>query len=47
MNTKLVISNLSVAFEEKQNVLSNINLEIYDSEIDACLGQVAVERLHC
>ena len=39
MNTKLVISNLSVAFEEKQNVLSNINLEIYDSEIGSCLGQ--------
>ncbi len=38
MNTKLVISNLSVAFEEKQNVLSNINLEIYDSEIGCLLG---------
>ena len=38
MNTKLVISNLSVAFEEKKNVLSNIDLEINDTEIGCLLG---------
>ena len=38
MNTKLIISNLSVAFEEKKNVLSNIDLEINDTEIGCLLG---------
>ena len=38
MNTKLIISNLSLTFEEKENVLSNIDLEIHDSEIVCLLG---------
>ena len=38
MDTKLIISNLSLAFEEKENVLTNIDLEIHDSEIVCLLG---------
>ena len=38
MDTKLIISNLSLTFEEKENVLSNIDLEIHDSEIVCLLG---------
>ena len=38
MDKKLIISNLSLAFEEKNKVLSNINFHIDDSEIGCILG---------
>ena len=38
MDKKLIISNLSLMFEEKNKVLSNINFHIDDSEIGCILG---------
>ena len=38
MDKKLIISNLSLTFEEKNKVLSNINFHINDSEIGCILG---------
>ncbi len=38
MDKKLIISNLSLTFEEKNKVLSNINFHIDDSEIGCILG---------
>ena len=38
MDKKLIISNLSLTFEEKNKVLSNINFHIDDSEICCILG---------
>ena len=38
MNKKIIISNLSLIFEEKNKILSNINLNIQDSEINCILG---------
>ena len=38
MDKKLIISNLSLMFEEKNKVLSNINFHINDSEIGCILG---------
>ena len=38
MDKKLIISNLSLMFEEKNKVLSNINFHIDDSEICCILG---------
>ena len=38
MDKKLIISNLSLTFESKNKVLSNINFHINDSEIGCILG---------
>ena len=38
MDKKLIISNLSLTFEEKNKILSNINFHIDDSEIGCILG---------
>ena len=38
MNKKLIISDLSLAYEEKNAVLANIDLDINDSEILCLLG---------
>ena len=38
MDKKLIISNLSLTFEDKNKVLSNINFHINDSEIGCILG---------
>ena len=38
MDKKLIISNLSLTFEQKNKVLSNINFHIDDSEIGCILG---------
>ncbi len=38
MDKKLIISNLSLTFEEKNKVLTNINFHIDDSEIGCILG---------
>jgi len=38
MDKKLIISNLSLTFEKKNKVLSNINFHINDSEIGCILG---------
>ena len=40
MDKKLIISNLSLMFEEKNKVLSNINFHIDDSEIGCILGPI-------
>ncbi|MBD50427.1 MAG: ABC transporter ATP-binding protein [Euryarchaeota archaeon] len=38
MNKKIIISNLSLIFGEKNKILSNISLNIQDSEINCILG---------
>ena len=38
MDKKLIISNLSLSFEDKNKVLSNINFHIDDLEIGCILG---------